>query len=190
MVPVPLPGKRICIDRFEWPNKYGQKPLLGLSGVREPYEEDQITNIEELCQSVGKRVCTAEEWVAACSGPDHQKYPFGDKLPKYTPGEYTGLCNYDKKYRPVNEHKVFLRDPEEMQRLDQSEPAGSRKSCRSPTGAWDMMGNAEEWVKCKHGVEGWCLASRFWAEPRSCQALVRSHSPRWHYYGVGGRCCF
>ena len=183
--------KNVCIDRFEWPNIPGEKPLLGISGVAEPQDEEKgiLMNAEDLCRSVGKRVCKAKEWIAACEGAQKNKYPFGDKLPKYTPGDNTGLCNYDKKYRAVDEYKVFTRDPEEMEFLDQSEPVGHRKTCVSTSGAWDMMGNAEEWVRCKDGVEGWCLASRFWAEPRSCRALVISHSPRWHYYDSGGRCC-
>jgi len=179
-----------CIDKYEWPNIKGHKPLLGLSALPEPYDDDKIMNIDELCKSVGKRPCTAEEWIAACEGPQGKKYPFGDELPKFVPGDNTGLCNYDKRYRGADEYKVFIRDEKEMEYLDQSEPAGNRKSCVSQSGAWDMMGNAEEWVRCNQGQEGWCLASRFWAEPRSCAALITSHSPYWHYYDTSGRCCF
>ena len=184
--------KNVCIDKFEWPNIPGEKPMLGISGIAELRDEEKgiVMNAEKLCQSVGKRVCSAKEWIAACEGSQHNKYPFREDLPKYTPGDNTGLCNYDKKYRAVHEYKVFIRDEQEMNYLDQSEPAGSRKDCVSQNGAWDMMGNAEEWVRCKNGNEGWCLASRFWAEPRSCKALVTSHSPRWHYYNSSHRCCF
>jgi formylglycine-generating enzyme required for sulfatase activity len=146
-----VPG--VCIDQFEWPNEPGEKPLLGLSGVMEEYDKDkeEIWDAERLCASVGKRVCTAHEWIAACEGPDHTKYPFGDKLPKYTLGANDGLCNYDKFYIGPDEYKVFKRDPQHMQELDQSEPAGTRESCRSPSGAYDMIGNAEEWVRCDQG---------------------------------------
>jgi sulfatase modifying factor 1 len=188
MVPA-TPG--VCIDQFEWPNRPGVKPKLGLSGVLEDYDRDSkdILDAERLCRSVGKRVCTAEEWIAACEGANHSKYPFGDDLPKYDLGQNNGLCNYDKFYIGVDEYLVFKRDPEHMRELDQSEPAGSRKTCRSLSGAYDMVGNAEEWVRCENGREGWCLASRFWAEPRSCRALVATHSPRWHYYDTSTRCC-
>lgn len=184
-----VPG--VCIDQFEWPNKPGVKPRLGLSGVVEDYDKGKkkIWDAERLCRSVGKRVCTAEEWMAACEGTEHSKYPFGDDLPKYDLGANNGLCNYDKFYRGVDEYLVFKRSVHHMEFLDQSEPAGNRKTCRSWSGAYDMVGNAEEWVRCKQGREGWCLASRFWAEPRSCKALVPTHSPRWHYYNTGTRCC-
>jgi sulfatase modifying factor 1 len=181
----------VCIDQFEWPNRPGSKPRLGLSGIVEDYDRDkkQLFDAERLCRSVGKRVCTSEEWIAACEGVGHTRFPFGDKIPKYTPGDGTGLCNYDKVFRAPDEYLVLKRDTKEMRYLDQSEPAGSRKTCKSWSGAYDMMGNAEEWVRCSHGTEGWCLASRFWAEPRNCRSLVRSHSPRWHYYSTSTRCC-
>lgn len=181
----------VCIDQFEWPNNPGRRPTLGLSGVVEEYDHNkgELWDAERLCASAGKRVCTAEEWIAACEGANHTRFPFGEKVPKFTPGEGRGLCNYDKVFRAPDEYLVFKRDPDEMGYLDQSEPAGNRKTCRSWSGAYDMVGNAEEWVRCSHGTEGWCLASRFWAEPRSCRSLVRSHSPRWHYYNTSTRCC-
>ena len=188
MVPA---SKGVCIDQFEWPNKPGRKPKLGISGIVEEADHGgkAVWDAESLCASVGKRVCTAEEWIAACEGQGGSKFPFGEKIPKYTPGDGTGLCNYDKVFRTPDEYLVFKRDAKEMEYLDQSEPAGHRTTCRSWSGAYDMMGNAEEWVRCNHGTDGWCLASRFWAEPRNCRALVRSHSPRWHYYDTSTRCC-
>jgi hypothetical protein len=181
----------VCIDKYEYPNQAGEKPLLGISGLPEIYDKNKglVLNAEELCADEGKRVCNADEWVAACSGTQNNKYPFGNTLPKYRPGDNSGICNYDKLYIPVHEAKVFVRDPDEMAKLDQSEPSGSRKECVSPSGAYDMMGNAEEWVKCENGTEGWCLASRFWAQPEPCKALIVSHSPRWHYYNSSFRCC-
>jgi len=182
----------VCIDQYEWPNRAGKNPLLGASGVPEPQDvaAGRVMDAEHLCASVGKRVCTAREWTAACRGPEGAPYPWGSKVPRYTPGRGGGVCNYDKLYRAADEYLVHKRDPVEMRYLDQSEPAGSRPECRSASGAYDMMGNAEEWVRCSWGRDGWCLAGRFWAEPRACTAMVPNHSPRWHYVTTSFRCCF
>lgn len=186
-----LATEGVCIDKFEWPNKPGRKPMLGASGLPEEYDVKvgKVMDAKRLCASVGKRVCHAKEWVAACEGQHEAKYPFGNELPDFAPGDGTGLCNYDKKFIGPDEYKVFARDPKEMRRLDQSEPAGSRKTCRSASGAYDMVGNAEEWVTCDNGRYGWCLVSRFWAEPFSCHNMIITHAPRWHYYSTGFRCC-
>ncbi len=182
----------VCIDVFPWPNIEGVKPLLGLSAV--PEDEDVkkgiVMDAESLCASVGKRTCTASEWVQACRGPDRARYPWGDELPKYVPGEGTGICNYDKWFRPYLEDKVYRRDPQHMGYLDQSEPAGSRPECVSAVGAYDMVGNAEQWVRCpKKGHFGWCLAGRFWSEPVECDQVITSHSPKWHWYTTSTKCC-
>lgn len=181
--------ERSCIDRYEWPNVEGEKPLLAASAV--PETEDIQAGIvmdgESLCASVGKRLCYEDEWVSACEGVGGTKYPFGSKVPRYTPGDNTGLCNYDKRFRDVDERKVFLRDDNELKRLDQSEPAGSRPACISAVGAVDMMGSAEEWVRTRDG--GYVLAGRFWAEPWACHSMARTHAPNWHYYESGFRCC-
>lgn len=186
MVPI---GQLRCIDRYEWPNIAGEKPLIAASAIAE--SEDVAAGLvmdgEQLCASVGKRLCYDDEWIRACEGPGGTKYPFGEKVPKFAPGDGSGLCNYDKRFRAVDERKVFLRDRKELRRLDQSEAAGSREHCISAVGAYDMMGSVEEWVRLREG--GYALAGRYWAEPWACHSLAREHAPNWHYYESGVRCC-
>ena len=189
---VPSGMGRSCIDRYEWPNRRGVKPLVGVSGV--PEQEDlaagRVMDAQRLCASVGKRVCLRDEWIAACRGEAYSKYPFGNEVPRYNPEDQNGLCNYDKWYRSPDEYKVATRDPHEMRRLDQSDPAGKRETCRSASGAYDMMGNAEEWVRCPGlGEQGWCLMGRYWSSPQACGYTITKHSPKWHYYESGFRCC-
>jgi len=168
----------VCVDRYEWPNKKGVKPLVYATGL----EDDRWNEVNEaslLCATVHKRVCTKDEWQHACG----DKYPYGDK---YDPT----ACNTEKRFRKVDEAKVDRYDKAELARLDQSEPAGSFEKCRSPSGAYDMVGNGEEWVKCSEGLYGWCLMGRHWADNRgSCKFTVTKHHPRWHYYSTSFRCC-
>jgi len=182
-------GTGTCIDRYEWPNKKGVKPLLGISGVQEPWDDEGLVmDAERLCASAGKRVCQLDEWRKACRGPGGASYPFGGKLPKLERRE-DAPCNFAQFYREVNEMKVWHRDAKHMAYLDQSWPAGSREACRSASGAYDMVGNGEEWVRCPKGTDGWCLVSRYWAEAVTCDAVIMGHAPKWHYYTTTVRCC-
>jgi hypothetical protein len=183
-------GAGTCIDEYEWPNQRGAKPLLGISGVQEPWDDaDEVMDAERLCASVGKRVCELEEWRSACRGKNDAPYPFGTKLPKIERRE-DAPCNYAQFYREVNEMKVWERDPKHMAYLDQSWPSGSHESCRSASGAYDMIGNGEEWVRCPGKNEhGWCLVSRYWAHAVTCDDVITGHSPKWHYYTTTVRCC-
>lgn len=190
---VGVPGGRSCIDRYEWPNKAGQAPAVGLSGLPEfaDVEAGRTMDAESLCASVGKRVCGLTEWNASCRGPERSRYPFGESLPdpRATTAD-NAPCNYAQTYTKPDEKKVYLRDPAEMTRLDRRDPSGAR-GCVSASGAEDMMGNVEEWVRCSEKISpsGWCLAGRFWSEPRSCGRVVAHHDPRWHFYETGTRCC-
>lgn len=183
MVPT---GTGTCIDKAEWPappragSSTSGRPLIGASGLPETDTTD--ISADTLCRSVGKRVCERREWVSACSRG--QKFPYGDT---YAPGE----CNDDKQWKNVDEARVARRDPGELGRLDGSEPPGSHPECESWAGVVDMVGNVEEWVTCPEGEFGWCLVGGYWASQgtRSCESAVKIHSPRWHYYQTGFRCC-
>ena len=171
----------VCIDRYEWPNKEGARPLVGASGVIE--EDGPLYDAELLCQMAGKRVCTRSEWVGACSGPGGAKYPYGTK---YDPA----ACNTERLWRKPDMVKVARRNEREMNRLDQSAPAGSFSKCVSPSGAYDMVGNAEEWVRCDNGEFGWCLVGGYWASAQSsCSYHIVKHAPNWHYFETSFRCC-
>jgi formylglycine-generating enzyme required for sulfatase activity len=173
-------GVGTCIDQQEWPGQDG-RPLVGASGLPEIEHEIDLS-ADTLCRSVGKRVCEREEWMSACSRG--VKFPYGDR---YEPG----LCNDEKHWKEVDEAKVAHRDPKELDRLNGSEPSGSRPECRSPSGAFDMVGNVEEWVRCREGKFGWCLVGGYWASQgaRTCESAILVHAPRWHYYQSGTRCC-
>lgn len=167
----------VCIDRYEWPNKKGVKPLVYATGIEDD-RWNEVNDAETLCATAHKRVCSKEEWQHACG----DKYPYGDTFDP-------NACNTEKRFRKVDEAKVDKYDKRELGRLDQSSPSGEYAKCRSPSGAYDMVGNAEEWVKCSEGLYGWCLMGRYWGERGSCKFVVTKHAPRWHFYEIGFRCC-
>ena len=195
-----------CMDRFEWPNRKGEKPLVGVSAVESVYDRERgITmNAWDLCASVGKRLCTMDEWVPACKGKRGSDYPFGRKLPdRYLTPPDKAPCNYAQWFREPNELRVFNRDPHEFEQLYQADPSGSRPQCTSASGVQDMMGNAEEWIVCPdwmsrgknncRQIDGelvcFCLAGRYWSDAVPCHKLSSGHSADWWYYETGFRCC-
>ena len=72
------PGKKnrpffkICIDKYEYPNKEGSVPQANVS----------FADAARLCEQAGKRLCTTEEWQWACSGREGYVYPYGIMLEK------------------------------------------------------------------------------------------------------------
>jgi hypothetical protein len=172
--------KTFCIDRYEYPNRVGILPTLGVTW------EDA----GKLCAAEGRRLCTDSEWTLACEGNEMRPYPYGFQRDSHA-------CNIDKPYIVPDE--AAYADPErraaEAKRLDQSEPSGSRSACVSQFGVYDMTGNVDEWVVNEHGstksapyVSG--LKGGYWGPVRNrCRPMTVDHN-QWHFgYQIGFRCC-
>jgi formylglycine-generating enzyme len=177
----------VCVDRYEYPNKKGGHPVWMLD-----WSQAQAT-----CESKGKRLCTGNEWTAACEGPEHLPYPYGWERDH-------DKCNMDsyfidpRKPAPKAQFLFYSKDPaiafKELSRLDQSVPSGSMETCRSGFGVYDLPGNVDEWVlndgppREKSRYAG--LKGGAWGHVRSqCRPETFSHDPEFTYYFVGFRCC-
>ncbi len=160
----------VCVDRYEWPNRKGSLPTIGVSAQAHPQDTETL-NAFALCKSVHKRMCSIREWRAACAG---------------TPKDN---CNIHKSWRKVDWGKVSQRDPEHMKHLDQRDRSGSHSDCVSSAGVFDTIGSAEELVSCS-GPHGVCQVGGYWASPhRTCSGSIVKHGAIWHGYHTGFRCC-
>ena len=168
--------KHFCVDRFEYPNVQGEKPI-----VMKTWDQAKAT-----CQSEGKRLCGESEWTLACEGRERLPYPYG-----YTRNDEA--CNIDKPHPDVDEKAIenpATRDAE-VARLWQGEPSGSREACVSPYGVHDMTGNVDEWVvnegahPYKSGLKG-----GYWGPVRDrCRPMTTAHNEDFSFYQIGFRCC-
>ncbi len=170
--------KHFCIDRYEWPNRAGENPVV----MKTWYDA------KDACGAVGKRLCGDSEWTVACEGQDRLPYPYGYD-------RNSEACNIDKPHPDVNEKALGSADPRvrdaEAKRLWQGEPSGSRSSCVSPYGVFDMTGNVDEWVvnesgqPYKSGLKG-----GYWGPVRDrCRPMTTIHSEGFSFYQIGWRCC-
>ena len=57
---LPTKDMHFCIDRFEYPNRKGEYPVIYVNW----YESNQF------CKEQGKRLCTEEECTFACEGQE------------------------------------------------------------------------------------------------------------------------
>jgi formylglycine-generating enzyme len=196
--PAPCPADMIdvtvaCIDRFEAPNEEGAKPLLMRN----------VADAEQWCQARGKRLCTEDEWVRACKGPEGLAYPYGQKYEEHA-------CNQDGRYVAPNWGALAKWPSDaaqaETRRLDQSEPAGQRSTCSSAEGVFDLTGNAGEWVvhtradpeacqtpeqKAHPYVVKGCFWGKCFRAPHepSCEYVNCAHDQGFRSYEFGARCC-
>jgi formylglycine-generating enzyme required for sulfatase activity len=173
-----------CIDRYEAPNRRGARPLV-MQSARES---------DAWCSAHHKRLCTEEEWTAACEGDDHRAYPYGDKY-------VYGRCNDDKSWQKVDEALLARWPSPEAQahakELYQADRSGADRKCSSSAGVHDMTGNVEEWVvRTREHPNDWpyILAGCYWSgcygggKP-TCRSTNSAHGPEFRFYETGFRCC-
>lgn len=154
-MPVTVGGKTACMDVYEWPNREGETPRAFVA-----WQE-----AADSCKSAGKRLCSAEEWKAACRGPDASPYPYGAK--------------YNENHCPAKEAAASR--------------SGRFPACRSYYGLFDMTGNLWEWTATPAGDDGefYLVAGGNWnagGEAR-CGYAKYSFYPAVRYPFVGFRCC-
>lgn len=175
---------KFCMDRYEYPNVVGEIPRVLTSWK----------SAKKLCEARGKRLCTEDEFNFACEGPSMLPYVYGHERNKQ-------ICAIDKEYRYPDHSKVLPEYDEclaldwckaELTRLDQREPIGQRKTCRSWAGVFDLNGNVNEWVNLpkekapnRSGLKG-----GWWGPVRGrCRPTVTFHKESDYGYEAGFRCC-
>ncbi|WP_437634836.1 formylglycine-generating enzyme family protein [Sorangium sp. So ce854] len=173
---------RYCVDRYEWPNRKGELPAL-LVSWREAVK---------LCEGVGKRLCTEDEFNFACEGEEMLPYTYGHIRD-------ASKCNIDRPFRQrelsLYRYERCMKDPKckaELERLDQRVPAGSMPGCVSPFGVHDLNGNINEWVvrPGRKSPQRSGLKGGWWGPMRGrCRPTVGFHNEEDYGYEQGFRCC-
>ena len=173
-----------CIDRYEAPNRRGARPLVMQSA----------NDANAWCTEHDKRMCTEDEWIAACQGPEHRTYPYGNE-------HVDSRCNDDKVWQKVDEALLAKWPSPEAKaharEVYQATPSGSKRKCTSEYGARDMTGNVEEWVvRTREHANAWpyLLIGCYWSgcyggNKPTCHSTNNAHGPEFRFYETGFRCC-
>jgi formylglycine-generating enzyme len=145
------------------------------------------------CENAGKRLCTHDEWVAACRGDKGTRHPYGEQ---FEPRR----CNIERSHpnAQLHSHKQIgpfdAVDPR-MSTLEDREgalllPTGALHDCKSPWGddaIYDMVGNLDEWIDDPAGTFLGGFYARGWRF--GCDSRIERHSADYYDYSLGGRCC-
>lgn len=173
---LPTKAMRFCIDRYEYPNKKGEYPLILVN----------FPESEGMCKQAGKRLCSENEWTFACEGEDALPYPYGYDRDK-------DACVTDKPWRPFDPDAYYKGKGAvvpELDKLWQGLPSGAQPKCRSVFGVYDMTGNVDEWTSSSVGGRRSILKGGYWGPVRTrCRPSTRAHGEAHAFYQQGFRCC-
>lgn len=201
---------RYCIDRYEASLEEvaedgaalgAHSPFRSPAGKRTrarsrkgviPQAYISKTEAELACEQAGKRLCTDDEWLTACRGKQPTQYPYGDE-------HHPGYCN-DQGVSPLRSLFGADDDPQTFgfDRMNDSRlnrvpgsvaKTGSFPHCRNAFGVYDMVGNLHEWTANKDGTfrGGYYLDTHINGD--GCSYQTTQHSPDYHDYSIGFRCC-
>ena len=136
---------------------------------------------EAACKKAGKRMCSEEEWVSACTGTpavdENNNQMFADDNVEGT------MYPYGAFYEAGN-----CRDQEDKYK-GKAGKTGSMAQCRGPSGIYDMAGNIGEWsgaTKETAGLMGGHMSS---GERAACNQRAASFGAGNRNMTTGFRCC-
>lgn len=153
------------------------------------------------CANAGKRLCSMEEWSAACRGPQRTRYPYGNQ-------RRAGVCN--DRFRELTDHPVlrlfhahavpgadarsmwrpeFMNDPRLLELSRTVAATGASSRCTNEYGVLDMVGNLHEWIADPGGVFAGGYFMDTFQNGEGCDYRTRAHHFDYHDYSTGFRCC-
>ena len=159
-----------------------------LDAVPQGYISGEVA--QDACNAAGKRLCTTDEWLRACRGPNDRTYPYGYA---YQPG----VCNEGRSVHPVIElfgtgatfNATELNDPLLNQLPDSLAPSGAYTGCVTDEGVYDLHGNLHEWIDDPAGT----FRGGFYVDATingpGCTYRTTAHTFDYHDYSTGFRCC-
>jgi formylglycine-generating enzyme len=175
---LPTRPMAFCIDRFEYPNRKGENPIVMVSW----YEA------RDKCRAEGKRLCKEDEWTFACEGEEATPYATGYLRDADT-------CVIDRPWKAFDEAALAARTTAraraEIERLWQGSASGAHPLCKSAFGVFDLTGNVDEWTRSAV-AEGRpsVLKGGYWGPVRArCRPATRAHDEEHTLYQQGFRCC-
>lgn len=196
-----------CIDRYEGSlvevTPYGDRPFspyemikgrsvraVSRSGVV-PQAYISRNEADAACVAAHKRLCTEEEWVAACRGKRPTTFPYGDEhKPGYcNDSGVSPLATYYPGAGPEAHEFEPMNDPRLNQLDGTVSRTGAHAHCRSSWGEFDMVGNLHEWVADPGGtfLGGYYLDTHINGD--GCGYKTIAHDAEYHDYSTGFRCC-
>lgn len=204
-----LVAERVCVDRYEailveraptgaetehspyYPPESGHVYYAQSKAGRVPQAYVSGVQAQQACAAVGKRLCQAAEWRAACGGKDGLLYPYGK-------ARKPGVCR-DSGMAPMMKFHADtlkrgwggpeLNDPRLNQQPNTVAKTGEYPGCVNDYGLFDMVGNLDEWTADPNGT----FQGGYWLDTSQhgdgCAYRTIAHPFDYHDYSIGFRCC-
>lgn len=203
MALVDVGGRKTCVDKYEGalveilddgtevafsPHERPNGRRVRAVSVPGVVPQGHISMLEarRACAASQKHLCRADEWKAACKGPSHTRYPYGN-------ARQPNVCVDTNRTSPMmalyggEYSRRTMNDPRANQLENTVERTGDASSCTNDYGVHDMVGNLHEWTDDGSFRGGYYLDTKLNGE--GCDYRTTAHAPAYYDYSTGFRCC-
>jgi hypothetical protein len=177
-------GTEVAFSPYEAPNGHAIRAVSRPNVV--PQAHISMIEAQRACRTSGKRLCHGSEWKAACQGPDHTRYPYGNR-------RVAGACVDTNRTSPMSllhrgkRSGRTMNDPLANQQANTLELTGAAASCTNGYEVHDMVGNVHEWTDDRSFRGGYYLDTKLNGE--GCEYRTTAHAATYYDYSTGFRCC-
>lgn len=147
---------------------------------------------KRMCEWLGARLPTSEEWEWAAKGGENRIYPWGDAPVTGTRANYCDAnCAEAAEPSVMESMKDHIKvDASQNDGYAATSPVGSFPAGASKHGILDMAGNVKTWTTTQYDAEHYEVRGGAWHDTaQSLRASRREKNhPSWESFGVGVRC--
>ena len=180
-------GARATLSPYRAPSGELRYVAVSRPGVV-PQAHVSMSHAWLACRRAGKRLCKADEWVAACRGPADDVWPYGAAR---EPGRCVDAGRTAPLERLYSGAERFenrnMNDPRLDQLPNTVARTGEAAGCTNDLGVFDMVGNLNEWI------DDTTMRGGFYLDViglgAGCGYATRAHSHVYADYSTGFRCC-
>ena len=207
--PAPCPedmvafSDRVCIDRYEASRPDATENSAGTDESRatsrpgvlpwmvNPMSSEQLETFASACKAAGKRLCTADEWHDACTGPDPGTYyVYGDSFDREACNCVDSFCDDYCADHGIQDAECSL-SPNCGYEYNcfHVVPTGQFESCTNAFGTFDMNGNVWEAVSSTSDARGYELRGGAFNCASASSRVNCAYNATWESLYAGFRCC-
>jgi hypothetical protein len=195
-------GAAFCVDRYEASRRDATDTDPGLDeslatsrpGVLpwmvRPMTAEQLATFQSACAAAGKRLCTADEWFATCTGPEETYYVYGSSFDNEVCNCVDTFCDDYCAENGIPPAQCSTGDNcGYAYNCFRAVPTGEFADCTNEYGTLDINGNVWEIVLSASDSRGYEVRGGAF---NCASALVRvscSFNASWSDLYAGFRCC-
>ena len=147
-----------------------------------------FNDAQKSAKSLGKRMCTQDEWTLAAEGPEIHPLPYNEGYKR----DRTA-CNFDN-HMPKGLDVFKATTPNSpMSKILRSMlvPSGSKPRCVSPYGVYDLAGNVDEFTvnESGHPYISALKGGHIWHIRAASRPATLAHGPTFAWYETSTRSC-